>query len=425
MGQCASKRDIHVYHEIEEQRNQQLRTKLQEDFSKRTQQINEAVESEDLEVLHKRLRLLKPNVDDVLHSAFHSGKLEVAQYLVDCENADVDHQDLKGWTILHHSVHQGRLDFVRWILCRTNASVDIRDLDGETPLHKLKSVNFNAREGEKLNPNVMFEILRLLIEEGEADVSATNHDGHTFLQLVEQRAHGKTHADHFPAWMKVRSGVDSYAGFAESDYDLESTTGSVACSALSLSHYHVDAESDINDDGHFYSLAGSDSESYEDDDQSFGKLYDMSVDSSASDNGESTTEKRPISSVADWIAYLSAVSMEFGTDSDGSVYSDQKKVPSTPETSMEEEDTSESPLHLTPTYDLEEEEEEEEGPEETASSQKMLYLPEKIVEYDGVWPRAALLRASDSLVEYSTHDLSETESTFSLREIETRTFVSI
>ena len=308
-----------------------------EDSINRDLQVQAAIQDGDLSRIRKLIALLKPNIDEALLYACRAGKLEVAQYLVDHEKADIDHQDLKGWTALHVACDRGQLEFARWILYHTSASPEIPDLDGEVPLHKLKSVNFKAQPGEALNPSLMFEIMRLLIEEGGADPSATNHEGHTCLDLIK-KLQEKSPSDHLPSWVRDRSGVDSYFDFAENDYDLESTASySGACTDLSLSHYHVDSESDINDYGDNWDPSTASLSDYDEQgSKNEAFYYDIADNESATnENDSSLSKKRQTVTLEDWIVYLTVHSV----DARSIDYESFKETPTALEQSSDDEDS--------------------------------------------------------------------------------------
>lgn len=339
MGQCGSKQAINLWKERKEHVREQQR-------QQRQQQLLDSIENGDLDRFRELYLLLKPDVNEAmddasipLHFACRTGKLEIAQYLADEEEADVDLQDRMGWTPLHHASYHGRLDVAKWLVLHTNASAQIADADGETPLHKLKSVDFKAQPGEDANPNDMFLLMRLLIEKGGADPTSTNHEGYTLLQLVKQ-IHARSRFDNLPFWVRNKKpSTASYGELAECDYDLdlESTAeSSVACSTLSLSRYHIYAESDVDDDADWYAIDGSD-----DDEEDLDGEFDCdigAVHSEYDSNGKAARvmQHKSAITVKDWLAYLNCPVSDDVSSIEATHWAE--KIPLTPDTSLDDDD---------------------------------------------------------------------------------------
>ena len=264
----------------------------------------------------------------LLHYAAGAGQLAIAQYLVNSCQADINVQDAAGWTPLHYACHRGRLDVARWLVLHTSAVVDSRDLNGETALHKLASCGkiqaAAAAPADDSSSRDMFALLRLLIEDGAADARVVNHDGHTLLDLLQQQnAHSST--ARVLGWIKSQSMADSYADFAESDYELESnpnTETSCAYTALTLSRYHVDLEEECDELKHWYDITTT----------------------VASDSDELDEDNRPIKqmeapkeakiTLSDWITYLKPMTLQTRGGGDTT----KVQVALTPDTSLDEDE---------------------------------------------------------------------------------------
>lgn len=281
----------------------------------------------------------------LLHFACGAGQLEISQFLVHHLKADVNFQDATGWTPLHYACHRGRLDVARWLVCHAGAAVELRDGNGETPLLKLQSCGKIIGPGTTTTTTTMaqlqrdmFALLRFLIEEGGADARATNHDGDTLLSVL-QKQNAQSTAERIMSWIKDSNGngksvmAYSYADFAESDYDLESSlndftdSSSCAYSALSLSRYHVDLESETDEFKHWYDITsstvvGSESEETDNDGSSSSKNHKQWTVSER----EASKEKKI--TLTEWIKYLKPLTIQ----------TDILKATLTPDTSLDEDE---------------------------------------------------------------------------------------
>ena len=327
MGQCSSKQNA-LRQQAKEQIHEQMKEKLLR-----------SIETGDLcavRDLTDSLGIVGPKVNETItpqngkykvipwHYACKKGQIEIAQYFVNTHKADVDAQDYMGWTAMHHACDQGRLDIVRWLVQHENAAVQIPDQDGEPPLHKLKSTFVGSNTDKEAVLHDRLAILRLLVEVGGADPSATNHEGDTFLDLIEQVQNNKI-CKVLPSWItRETSGLDSYADFVEQDYEVQSASGSsLACSALTLSRYHIDNESDAEDfAGNWYGL-------------------DEEMEEESEAPAQTTT------TIVDWINYLQPLMLHksdtFTAD----------KAPLTPTTSLEEGDSMDDVELPPPTFSFE------------------------------------------------------------------------
>ena len=245
-------------------------------------------------------------------------------------------QDAAGWTPLHYACQRGRLDVARWLVLLAHAAVQIPDKDGETPLHKLQALSLPAASSYSKSLATTTSTIddparnglglaRLLIEQGGADPRATNHDGETLLDLLE-RQHARSTSERVLSWIqngKKAAAADSYADFAESDYELESNYNASSCAytALSLSRFHVDTEGEADEYKHWYDVAtttvGSETETEEGSKHCYDSLK------------KKDPKEKKITAM-DWISYLKPLTKK--------AFADNLKVSLTPDTSLDEDD---------------------------------------------------------------------------------------
>jgi ankyrin repeat protein len=81
-----------------------------------------------------------------------------------------------GWTVLHEAVIVGKYEIVKWLLEDTEVDVDAKDCEGRTALY------LAARRWEV----PQFELMKLLIEVGKADIHSTAKNGMSVLDVVER-----------------------------------------------------------------------------------------------------------------------------------------------------------------------------------------------------------------------------------------------
>ena len=112
-----------------------------------------------------------------LHAAANSGNLEMVRILIEYDPANINARYGSGWTALY-CASEGRNpedgSVVRFLL-EHGADVNGQDLDGWTPLH-VASISG------------ALEVVRLLLEHG-ADVEAKKNDGNTALQVATDIGH--------------------------------------------------------------------------------------------------------------------------------------------------------------------------------------------------------------------------------------------
>jgi hypothetical protein len=114
-----------------------------------------------------------------LHAAAFSGNFEVVRILIECDPTDISAGNRLGSTPLHWA--SGGLHFkagsVVRLLLEYGADINVQDIDGWTPLHCASFIGLP-------------EVVRLLLEQG-ADVEVKGNDGKTALQVAADRGHNE------------------------------------------------------------------------------------------------------------------------------------------------------------------------------------------------------------------------------------------
>lgn len=95
-------------------------------------------------------------------------------------NAEVNQQDVNGFTALHHAAWN-RDEALTHHLLKANAKTEIRTFPGYTPLH-MAFLNQNSMIPMNSQPRVL-PVLNILVE-GGANVDATTNDGHSVLSYA-------------------------------------------------------------------------------------------------------------------------------------------------------------------------------------------------------------------------------------------------
>ena len=99
--------------------------------------------------------------------------MDVVQWLVENEKANVKATSNDGMTVLHYAARGNKLDVVQWLVEHGKANVEAIDKYGRTVLH------YAARWNE-------LDVVQWLVEHG-ADVNATDIDGKTPINLAEEQ----------------------------------------------------------------------------------------------------------------------------------------------------------------------------------------------------------------------------------------------
>ena len=153
------------------------------------------------------------NGNTALHYACEEGYVELAEYLLSCEDISIDFASTMDWTPLHCAASRGRVEIIR-ALVKQGCDINLAARDANTALH------FAALGGH-------FEAVKLLVELGCNTVSR-NQEGHTAGEMamlfqngehekivahlleyqVERPAQAKTHRESFALRIRLLEGSD-------------------------------------------------------------------------------------------------------------------------------------------------------------------------------------------------------------------------
>ncbi len=99
--------------------------------------------------------------------AASDGDLSLLQKSLKHLNVPASITDTNGLTPLHSAASYNQLSIIRWLLTQSDVNINAKDNDGDTPLHHCDHS----------------DAARILIEEGNVDVSIRNSDGKTALEM--------------------------------------------------------------------------------------------------------------------------------------------------------------------------------------------------------------------------------------------------
>jgi ankyrin repeat protein len=108
-----------------------------------------------------------------LHRAAGCGSLNVARYLIEKANANVNLADKYGWTPLHDAAHTGKLNMVRYLVEKANANIRLVTNEGKTPEQLAKESHFNEIANyladRAANPIKVSNLIIFIDHNGEID----------------------------------------------------------------------------------------------------------------------------------------------------------------------------------------------------------------------------------------------------------------
>lgn len=105
-----------------------------------------------------------------LHIAASGGNLDVVEYLVKEDNADIEARDINGCTPLHSASHEDHLSVVEYLV-RNGGDVNAVNRRGNTPFHDAASRGF-------------VYLVAFFVRNG-ADTQLVDEEGYTIVELIE------------------------------------------------------------------------------------------------------------------------------------------------------------------------------------------------------------------------------------------------